>query len=248
MADEPPAAASQAVFGRTLKPIYQFAKAKRMVSIDADFLQAEAGSLYYARDFAKGRRVKTKEDPMNRLYVAESGFTLTGSMADHRLRLASSRMVGFAAALDAQVTGDRNLRLPSRRASSCRPDWIAECAADLAANKAQTWSWPAPICPRRSTRSRMGSTRPSATSGRRCEFVETADPPRLGIGELAAAVRAGAVKTLFILGGNPVYNAPADLGWAELQKSGAGGGAPGLPRGRDLRRGGREPSGGGALS
>ena len=99
--DEPPAAVARAVFGANVKPIYRFAKAKRIVSIDADFLQSEAGSLAYARDFAKGRRVTKKDDPMNRLYVAESGLSITGSMADHRLRLASGHMMAFAAALAA---------------------------------------------------------------------------------------------------------------------------------------------------
>jgi molybdopterin-containing oxidoreductase family iron-sulfur binding subunit len=218
VADEPPAAASQAVFGRNLRPIYRFAQAKRVVSIDADFLQAEAGSLYYAREFAKGRRVKAKEDPMNRLYVAESGFTLTGSMADHRLRLASSRMLGFAAALYAQVTGDhaydalaQGLELP--------PGWIAECAADLAANKGQTLVLAGSHLPPAAQALAYAINAALGNLGATVQFVEPAEPAALGIGELAAAVRAGAVKTLIILGGNPVYNAPADLGWAELQKS-----------------------------
>ena len=89
---------ARAFYGANVKPIYRFAKAKRIVSIDADFLQAEAGSLYYAREFAKGRRVAKKDDPMSRLYMAESGLTITGTMADHRLRLPSSHMMAFACA------------------------------------------------------------------------------------------------------------------------------------------------------
>src|SRR6185369_17053472 len=87
--DEPPIEAALASFGQSVKPLYRFAKAKRIVSLDADFLQAESGSLYFAREFSKGRRVTNTEDAkdMNRLYVVESGFTITGSMADHRLRL-----------------------------------------------------------------------------------------------------------------------------------------------------------------
>ncbi|MDE3085013.1 MAG: TAT-variant-translocated molybdopterin oxidoreductase, partial [Verrucomicrobiota bacterium] len=104
--DEPPLAAAQAAFGRNVKPIYQFAKARRILSLDCDFLGAEAASLYYGREFAKGRRVRTKTDEMNRLYVAEGGFTLTGSMADHRLRLASSHILALAAAFAAKITGD----------------------------------------------------------------------------------------------------------------------------------------------
>ena len=114
--DEPPVEAAQASFGRAVKPVYRFAGAKRVLSLDADFFHAESGSLYYAREFAKGRRVKKKDDPMNRLYVAESGLTLTGSMADHRLRLASSHMLALASAIAAQLS--QRTRKARRRESS----------------------------------------------------------------------------------------------------------------------------------
>ena len=44
--DEPPVAAAAATFGRNVKPLYRFAKAKRILSLDADFFHAESGSLY----------------------------------------------------------------------------------------------------------------------------------------------------------------------------------------------------------
>src|SRR5690606_22839360 len=97
VADESPVAAAQAAFGTAVKPVYHFERAKCIVSIDADFLQREAGSLANARAFFNGRRVGKKGDSMNRLYVAESGLTLTGSMADHRARIATSSMLAFAA-------------------------------------------------------------------------------------------------------------------------------------------------------
>ena len=91
--------AAQAAFGSPVKPVYAFDKARCIVSIESDFLQAESGSLQNARGFAQGRRVAKKDDPMNRLYVAESGLSLTGSMADHRLRLPSSHLLALAAKL-----------------------------------------------------------------------------------------------------------------------------------------------------
>ena len=36
------------------------------------------------------------------------------------------------------------------------------------------------------------------------------------ISDLAAQITAGAVKTLFVIGGNPVFNAPVDLGFDAL--------------------------------
>jgi molybdopterin-containing oxidoreductase family iron-sulfur binding subunit len=55
--------------------------------------------------------------------------------------------------------------------------------------------------------------------GATVEFVEAAGPEAAPISTLASALRTGAVKTLVILGGNPAYNAPADLDWPSLQKA-----------------------------
>ena len=218
VSDEPPATAARAVFGAAVKPIYRFAKAERIVSLDADFLSSESGSLYYAREFAKGRRVTKKEDPMNRLYVAESALTLTGSMADHRLRLASSHILSFAAALAGKITGDA---VYARLAEGLdiKPEWIAECAADLAAHKGTSLVV-------------AGSHQPAAVHaiayainaslgniGRTVDFVEVSADESVSISDLAKAITANSVKTLVVLGGNPAYNAPAELNWPALQKS-----------------------------
>jgi molybdopterin-containing oxidoreductase family iron-sulfur binding subunit len=44
------------------------------------------------------------------------------------------------------------------------------------------------------------------------------EKPAALISDLAAAMKAGTVKSLFVLGGNPAYNAPADLDFAGLLK------------------------------
>ena len=216
--DEPPAEAAQAVFGQTVKPIYQFGKAKRIVSIDADFLHAEAGSLYYAREFAKGRRVTTKDDAMNRLYVAESGLTLTGSMADHRLRLASSHMLAFASALAAKITGDQGFETLAA-GLDVKPEWIAECAADLAAFKGESLVLAGAHLPAAVHAAAYAINAALGNMGNTIDFVEVPAVAAATLGQLATAIKSGSVKTLVILGGNPVYNAPADLDWARLQKS-----------------------------
>ncbi len=51
-------------------------------------------------------------------------------------------------------------------------------------------------------------------------YTEAPDPERAphmqAIADLAAMMDSGAVETLLILGGNPVYDAPADLGFGDL--------------------------------
>nr|WP_232767551.1 TAT-variant-translocated molybdopterin oxidoreductase [Geminisphaera colitermitum] len=138
--DEPPPAAAQAAFGNPdIKPRYQFAKAARIVSIDSDFFHAESGSLYYTREFAKGRKVQKRDDPMNRLYAVESTLTLTGSMADHRLRLASSHMLAFIAALHVRITKtDTFAPLAAGLDFKNKDAWLDACAADLLAHRGRS--------------------------------------------------------------------------------------------------------------
>jgi MoCo/4Fe-4S cofactor protein with predicted Tat translocation signal len=218
--DEPPAAAARASFGRDVKPLYQFAKAKRIVSLEADFFHAEAGSIYYAREFAKGRRVTKKDDPMNRLYVVESGLSLTGSMADHRLRLASSHMAAFAAALASQVMGASPRDALSQGLDfKDKEKWLAACAKDLLAHRGECLVV-------------AGAHQPAAVHaiayalnsflgnlGTTIDFVAVPAPSATSLATLATAIRGGSVQTLIVLGGNPVYNAPADLDWSALQKA-----------------------------
>src|SRR5690606_7277855 len=55
--------------------------------------------------------------------------------------------------------------------------------------------------------------------GKTVDFVEITPSGATTISALAAAIKAGSVKTLFVLNGNPVYNAPVDLDFAALLKS-----------------------------
>jgi len=220
VADEPPAAAARAAFGRNVKPLYRFAQARRIVALDADFLHAESGSLYYARDFAKGRRVTSKEDAekMNRLYVAESGFTLTGSMADHRLRIASSHILALAAALAVKVTGSEAF-VPLAQGLDLNPKWIEECAADLLAHKGASLVVAGAHQPAQVHAIAYAINASLGAIGSTLDFVAIEASEASTIQALAAAIKDGAVNSLVILGGNPVYNAPADLDWPALQKS-----------------------------
>ncbi|MBW8780389.1 MAG: TAT-variant-translocated molybdopterin oxidoreductase [Verrucomicrobia bacterium] len=215
--DEPPVAAAEAAFGRTVKPLYHFAKASRILSIDADFFHSEAGSLQFARDFTKGRRVTKKDDAMNRLYAVESTFTLVGSMADHRLRLASSHMRAFLAALAGRIIdGDTYSGLAE--GLEVDPKWIAACAADLVANKGKSLVV-------------VGSHQPAdvhelayrinaalGAIGNTVDFVEIPSATAADIGVLAKNIEGGAIKTLVILGGNPAYDFPANFDFAALVK------------------------------
>ena len=218
LVDSAPLAAAKAAFGRSVKPVYRFSKAKRILSIDSDFFHAESGSLYYARDFSKGRKVEKKGDSMNRLYVAESGLSLTGSMADHRLRLATSNMLALAAAIAAKVTGDASYQ-SAAAGLSVKPEWIAECAADLLSAKGESVVVAGSHLPVAVHAVVYAINAALGAIGATVDFVDVAESSAASIQALASSIKSGSVKTLVILGGNPAYDAPADLEWSSLQKS-----------------------------
>src|SRR5882762_1891119 len=97
-------AGAMLAFGQPVNTIYDFSKADRILSFDADFLSAHPGMLKYARDFAAKRRITEGRKDMNRLYVVETTPTPTGASADHRFSLKPSEMYSWANMLLTMMT------------------------------------------------------------------------------------------------------------------------------------------------
>src|SRR5437870_3667007 len=79
-------------FGEIVEAHYHFDEAAVIVALDSDFLYTHPERLRYTRQFAHGRRLTAGRAEMNRLYVAESTPTLTGTMADNRLPVHSGEV------------------------------------------------------------------------------------------------------------------------------------------------------------
>jgi MoCo/4Fe-4S cofactor protein with predicted Tat translocation signal len=197
---------------------YDLSKADVIVSLDADFLGASEGTVQTIAGFAAGRRRLGKtQETMSRLYVIEGRFSLTGGMADHRLRMPSSYMGAVANALAAKIGGGGELPGTFSAFSDPKVDaWLTEVAKDLSNAKGRS----VVLC---------GSQQPAdvqalvaainktlGNSGVTYQDRFVPHNESAGIGDLAAQITAGTVKTLFVLGGNPAYNAPAELGFADL--------------------------------
>jgi hypothetical protein len=96
----------RAAFVKPWNSIYRFDRAIRIVSLGADFLDPEApGGLRYAREYVAIRRAAASNPSIEapRLYVAESGPTITGGIAEHRFRMRDADIEGFAQNLPAVV-------------------------------------------------------------------------------------------------------------------------------------------------
>jgi len=215
--------AAAAVFGRALRPEYQFDQARRIVSIDADFLGDAPGAIGTTRSFSKGRKVHSAAEAsrMNRLYAVEPDLTLTGSMADHRLRVEGSNLTAFTALLAAAVfekagVADAQVGALRERAESLPVDaaWIETCAADLWAERGQSLVVAGDQLPE-AAHVLVFAINEVLDAGDLVRYLELPEEEgTASIGDVVEAIEAGSVESLFILGGNPVFDAPADLGFA----------------------------------
>ena len=216
---EPLAGEEAAVFGAGVSQRANFEKADVILSLDNDFLGTD-GDVADSRAFASRRKVTGPDSRMNRLYVVENRYTVTGGIADHRLRLPASQIGAFAAAIAAEI-GDANLGALATAAklspSAGRPDWVKPCAADLVASKGRSLVL---VGPRQPAAVQALVAAINAALGNLGETVvggKVAAKPAATIAQLGQKITDKQINTLIIVGGNPVYNAPADLNWPNLQ-------------------------------
>ena len=156
---------------------------------------------------------------MNRLYAVEGVYSLTGAMADHRLRLESRQIAPFLAALAARLAPPAAgaASLAGAGVPGVDPRWIDALAKDLLANRGkglivagerQPAAVHAAVC---ALNTYLGNT------GKTVSYYETKDaalPSVSSLASLVSAMKAGTIQTLVVLGGNPVFDAPADLDFA----------------------------------
>lgn len=220
--------AASAVTGRATRPVLQVAKAKRIVSFDSDFFFAEPGHLAHAKGFADGRRIESPEDApkMNRLYAVESALTVTGSSADHRLRIEASNLPALVTVFAAQVFAKTGAKGPAAAATlqaaagldvGKHAAWLEAAADDLVAYKGTSLVVAGTHLSVELHALVLAVNEALGAFGHTLNLVAVDAEPAATLQQLAAAIEAGTVKTLVILGGNPAYNAPADLKWSALQ-------------------------------
>jgi MoCo/4Fe-4S cofactor protein with predicted Tat translocation signal len=220
-------AGSRLAFGADVNTLYRFDQADVILSLDSNFLQEEAGRVRYAREFINGRRVRQGRTKMNRLYVAESTPTITGAMADHRLPVRAGDIEGFARAIARQVgvagvTGGAPAGTTAGTAGAGEvtpAKWISAVAADLQASRGRGLVLAGPHQPPAVHALAHAINQTLGNAGKtviHTEPVETSPPNHTAsLRNLVNDMRAGKVKMLLILGGNPVYNAPADFKFAQ---------------------------------
>ncbi|MDH3728663.1 MAG: 4Fe-4S dicluster domain-containing protein, partial [Myxococcales bacterium] len=210
-------------FGEPVAPLLDYTRASVVVSLGADFLGNEPGAVVAARRLAVTRRAISPETTLSRLYVVESNYSITGGMADHRLRIPQRDIERFARALAAELATMGVAGIPGNQPSYPDMDgidrkWLTALAEDLVKNFRRSIIVAGSGQPPRVHALVHAINAALGNVGVGVMYTAPADVDAEACRESIRQLAKDGAKmaTLIMLGGNPVYDAPADLKFADL--------------------------------
>ncbi|MFC0410687.1 4Fe-4S dicluster domain-containing protein [Roseomonas elaeocarpi] len=222
---------AQLTFGQPLRAVPRLERAAVILCLDADPLGPGPDQIRLGRGFAEGRRARRSGGPaaganpdaasprFNRLYAAEAVMSATGAKADHRLALPPAGLRDLLLALAARIGTAAPASAPIPEPPALAPEaqrFLDAVSADLLAHRGEAVVLVGPWQPPELHALAHWINRQLDAP------VDYLSPPEHAaeipedLPALAAALRAGTVDTLLILGANPAYDAPGALGFADL--------------------------------
>ncbi len=238
---------AEMAFGPGARVHYNIERAQVICAIDSNFLVEGPEALRHAHGFAQKRNAELVQSVrsaanMNRLYAVEPSFSPTGASADNRLRVAGRDIPGFLLALADELS---RLGVAVQGAAGYKASnekFIPALAKDLKKNAGNAVlvvgeRQPAAVhalahainhALNAFTNQVAVITKPAqgevqtTTDEDGNETTTTAFARHTSSHEalagLVAALNAGKVNTLVVLGPNPAYTAPGALGFADAAK------------------------------
>jgi len=213
------ATATALAFGTPATPVYRFAEAERVLALDSNFLECGPGALRYARDFASRRRVRDGETrPTCRLYAVETTPTNTGLFAEHRLPVRPSQFEAVVRAVAAGVgVGLGAAPPPPLPAEVAR--FVNAVVADLNEHRGRSLVIAGDEQSPQLHALAHAMNAALENNGRTVTYLDPVEENPVDqledLRRLVSDIDAGVVEMLVVVGGNPVYNTPADLSLRE---------------------------------
>ncbi len=222
VSDENKIAGVKIATGTPALPVFTLGKAQVILSLDADLLLTEPDNIRHNKGFAQGRRLTSEKDNMNRLYVVEPVFSVTGGMADHRLKVQARQMGAFTAALalelKAQGVNIDVSTLGDYASHNFDKKWLTEVSKDLrrAAGKSLVAAGQR-LAPEIHALvfAINAALRNNGTTVSYFSLRDKAVPARAELAELTQNIESGRISTLILLDSNPVFNAPGELNFKQ---------------------------------
>jgi molybdopterin-containing oxidoreductase family iron-sulfur binding subunit len=196
--------ANEAAFGKRAIPSYNFANAKVIISLGADFLGTWLNPVEFARQYVQRRKLDDKGAEMSRHLQFESFMSMTGANADERFTHRPSEAGPVALALHAAIAGNAATHPLSDKVKA----GIAKAAAELNANKgaAVVVSGSNDVNVQaivNAINSAIGAYGPVIDWSTTLNYRQGVDAD---ISQLVTDMNSGSVGALMIYGANPVYD------------------------------------------
>jgi MoCo/4Fe-4S cofactor protein with predicted Tat translocation signal len=226
-------AGAKLAFGEYVETQYRFSNAEIILSVDADFLYPTFPGFHrYTREWANRRRPYPERRPfadvggnlfpgypMNRLYALESTPTVTGAKAEHKLKVTPTEIALYLSIVASRLGLDVG-------GGSAQNDtdnkWLNALVADLKAHRGTGLVIVGDHMPAEVHALAHALNESLGNVGQTVIYTDPvlANPmDQTGsMKDLVSEIKAGKVDMLFILGGNPVYDAPADLEFVDALK------------------------------
>ncbi|MAD19888.1 MAG: molybdopterin oxidoreductase [Planctomycetaceae bacterium] len=214
-------AGTELAFGSPQRVHPNLEPADIVVCLDADPLSTHPNASRLARDWASNRRLDAKnseEQQLSRVYAVEGVLSITGMSADDRMAVRSGDVAAVAASIARGVGVSMNglEELAGTAAFEGRnAEILAAMIRDLKAHPgrcivmAGRGQPPAVHALTAVINEALGNVGETVT------YTDSPAPSRIAdIRSLTESLDGGSVETLVVIGGNPVYDAPADLDFA----------------------------------
>lgn len=208
------------VNGTATRVQVDFTKAKKILSLDSDFCELDPQG--NTKGFFDGRQGGANEggklyghelEPkkMNRLYQVESQYSLTGGLADHRLRVAPSQVAKVAAA----VAKELGVAVAAPELDEKLQKWVKACAADLKAGDGVIVAGSRQ--PQLIHQLAAAMNQKLGATGSRVKLLQTETQVRRNFDRLVKDIEAGMFDVLVLATpANPVYDSPSDVDFEAL--------------------------------
>ncbi len=197
---------------------YALDRAGFVVSFEDDLLGPGPQQLRNAGGWAARRRAALGGDGGSTLLVAEPTPTLTGSKAQSRLVVASSRIPALIAALAERIGLDGS---GAPELATGERAWLDAAAQGLQAHRGECLLAVGPYQPPEVQALGLSLNGALGAWGQTVYCTgPIARPVNPGntLAALAADIADGSVETLVVIDANPVYTAPADVDFAALMR------------------------------
>lgn len=208
--------ANKVSFGKRVLPMYDFSKAKVIVSIADDFLQNGSNGLNQEAGYTLRRNPDGHW--MSKHFQFEANMSLTGSNADLRTIATPVELNAVVANLYVKVTGDTSVKAPDLAGKLGAR--VANAAEALLANRGESLVLGGSNDENvqlliNGINKALGNVGSTLNFNKAVNLRKADDQTVLN---LIKDMQAGKVDALLINGVNPVYSLPSSLGFAEAME------------------------------